>query len=104
MPRKLPDVYPMIPMVIPESIISLFLNALATVGTKGADNINANEVISVVSVSIRNIFEKRICMVSDPKITKVMNTARYSDCALNMLKSAIEPTTIQKIKIRYIPD
>ncbi|NJK97610.1 MAG: hypothetical protein HC905_24305 [Bacteroidales bacterium] len=79
------------------------MNALATVGTKGAESINAREVMRVVSVSILNILENSICKVSDPKITKVINPARYKDVVLNILKSAMEPTTIQNTKIRYMP-
>ena len=91
------------PIVIPERIISLFLKALATVGTNGADNMNASDVIRVVSVSILKIFERIICIVNEPNITNVIKPARYKEWVVNMLKSAIEPTTIQNMNIKYIP-
>jgi len=59
-PRKFPTAYPIIPIVIPDRITSLFFNAFATVGTNGAEKMNAVEAIMVVSVSILKSFENNI--------------------------------------------
>lgn len=68
--------YPIMPMVIPESMISLFFRALATVGTKGAEKIKAVEVIIVVSASILKIFENNTWKNNEPAITIATYAAR----------------------------
>jgi hypothetical protein len=96
--------YPTIPTVIPERIISLLCKALAIAGTNGGEKIIAEEEIITVSVSILNTQASTKCKNKDPKMTNITYHSRYTEVLANIAKSAIEPTTTQNTRIRYIPD
>lgn len=73
----MPIAKPIIPTEMPETIISLFISELATRGKKDGEQINAIEVIIVVSASIFNSLESIIIYQTERGKTKL--DVRFQD-------------------------
>ncbi len=67
--------YPMIPVVSPEMITSLFLRLLATTGIKGGEQIADVDVIINVSVSIVKSLQRIEWSIIVPNIDMATNTS-----------------------------
>ena len=91
------------PVVMPLNKTLGLLRAFTIMGTNGGEQIALTEVTIKVSLSTFAIRQSKACKTKLPMTVPNKNMATVASNSKSFLRSAIDATTMQNTKIKYMP-